>query len=233
MRSENWTCSCSTPLRRARAALSRNRPRPFAASYIAPEEAARLLNRDPGVPTLGAVRADSGSLIASPAEFPPLARLQDAFGLSPFDLDVLVIALAPELDLRYERLYAYLQDDITRRRPSVDLVLNLLCSTAEEKLARRGSFALEAPLIKNGLLRLVPDPNHVQPPLLAHCVKLDEQVVRWLTEEKGQDRRLESCCRTQKYRPAQSRQLEQQPIGEKRRLPCDLWCDSPVATSGH
>ena len=27
-------------------------------------------------------------------------------------------ALAPEIDLRYERLYAYLQDDVTRRRPT-------------------------------------------------------------------------------------------------------------------
>ena len=31
-----------------------------------------------------------------------------AYDLSQFDLDVLLIALAPELDLRYERLYAYL-----------------------------------------------------------------------------------------------------------------------------
>jgi len=51
-----------------------------------------------------------------------LARL---FQLTPFDIDVLLICLAPELDLRYERLYAYLQDDLTKKRPSVDLVMNI------------------------------------------------------------------------------------------------------------
>jgi hypothetical protein len=52
-----------------------------------------------------------------------LARL---FHLTPFDVDTLLICLALELDLRYERLYAYLQDDVTKKLPSVDLVLNLL-----------------------------------------------------------------------------------------------------------
>jgi hypothetical protein len=46
--------------------------------------------------------------------------------LSAFDVDLILLALAPKLDLRYERLYAYLQDDVTRTWPSVDLALNLL-----------------------------------------------------------------------------------------------------------
>jgi|RhiMetdeSRZDD1v2_1073273.scaffolds.fasta_scaffold1065608_2 winged helix domain-containing protein len=33
-----------------------------------------------------------------------------------------------ELRRKYDTLYAYLQDDITRKRPSVDLVLDILCS---------------------------------------------------------------------------------------------------------
>ena len=45
--------------------------------------------------------------------------LQKAFGLDTIDLDIVLIALAPEVDLRYERLFAYLQDDVTRRRPTV------------------------------------------------------------------------------------------------------------------
>src|SRR5262249_24049238 len=56
-----------------------------------------------------------------------LVELARRFELTRFDTDVLLIALAPELDLRYERLYAYLQDDVTRRRPSIDLALHLLC----------------------------------------------------------------------------------------------------------
>jgi hypothetical protein len=57
---------------------------------------------------------------------PRLQRLVDLFELSAFGRDVILICLAPDIDLRYERLYAYLQDDVTRRRPTVDLVLRLL-----------------------------------------------------------------------------------------------------------
>ena len=32
--------------------------------------------------------------------------LQQTFGLEPIDLDIVLMALAPETDLRYERLFA-------------------------------------------------------------------------------------------------------------------------------
>lgn len=62
----------------------------------------------------------------------PLERLVQLFGLSRREVDILLICLAPEIDLRYERLFGYLQDDITKKRPSVDLVLNLLSSDLSE-----------------------------------------------------------------------------------------------------
>jgi hypothetical protein len=52
-----------------------------------------------------------------------LARL---FHLTPLDVETILICLAPELDMRYERLYVYLQDDLTKKRLSVDLVLKRL-----------------------------------------------------------------------------------------------------------
>jgi SpoVK/Ycf46/Vps4 family AAA+-type ATPase len=163
--------------------------------YISQAEVERLLAREPGVPTLWA----DGSGVEEPSpdttgDATRLAWLARAFGLSHFDVDLILIALAPELDLRYERLYAYLQDDVTRKRPSVDLALNLLCSSAAMKLAQRLHFASEAPLIRHGLLYLIPDPNHVQPPLLAHSLKLDEQIVRFLLGQESLDSRLAPFC---------------------------------------
>ena len=184
---------------------------PFPGLYIAPEEAASMLRRAPGVPRFREGRVESESLFGPTVEFPPLALLVESFGLTSFDLDVIVVALAPELDLRYERIYGYLQDDVTRRRPSVDLALNLLTSTAEEKLSRRAHFAVEAPLIRHGLVHLVPDPSHVHPPLLGHYLKLDEQVVRLLAGEEGMDRRLENYCRLLKPDAATTR-LEELPL---------------------
>lgn len=126
---------------------------------------------------------------------PTLTWLQRVFDLSLFDLDVMLIALAPELDLRYERLYAYLQDDVTRKRPTVDLMLDLLCPDAGEKLDRRIHFGADAPLVHEGLIHLVPDPNQAQPPLLSHYVKLDEQIMRLILGEASLDHRLAPFCR--------------------------------------
>src|SRR4030095_4120285 len=58
-----------------------------------------------------------------------LADLGRMFSLSPFEEDCIVISLAPELNLKYAKLYAYLQDDITRKQPTVDFVLRLLCGS--------------------------------------------------------------------------------------------------------
>ena len=116
-----------------------------------------------------------------------LARL---FQLTAFDTDALLICLAPEFDLRYERLYAYLQDDVTKKRPSVDLVLNLLCPSFEAKLAARRCFTPESPLLKHHLLYLFDDPSHHQPPLLSKYLKVDERVVNYLLGSDELDARL-------------------------------------------
>jgi hypothetical protein len=112
------------------------------------------------------------------------------FGLTPFEIDVLLICLAPELDLRYERLYAYLQDDVTKKRPSVDLVLNLLCPSFQAKLELRQCFTSLAPLIQHHLLSLFDDPSHQKPPLLGQYLKVDERVVKYLLGSDELDNRL-------------------------------------------
>jgi Winged helix domain, variant/ATPase family associated with various cellular activities (AAA) len=152
---------------------------PHRGLYVTPEDARRLLDREPGTP-LFSVKSDVGTGL--------LDEFRRRFELTAFDLDVVLIALAPEVDLRYERIYAYLHDDVTRRRPSVDLALDLLCQTPEEKIAQRARFAPDAPLVASRLLRLVPE--HAEQPLIGHALVLDEQVVRTLLGVPGGDARL-------------------------------------------
>jgi len=119
-----------------------------------------------------------------------LAWLQTTFNLTPFELDVIVIALAPALDRRYERLYAYLQDNVSWRRPGVELILNLLCQTAADKLLRRVHFSPDAPLLAHHLVHLIPEQDSDKPSLLSHYVKLDEQIVNFLLGQETIDARL-------------------------------------------
>ena len=123
-----------------------------------------------------------------------LDELTRAFGLTSFDCDALLLCLAPELDLRYERLYAYLQDDVTKKRPSVDLILNLLSPTFEDKLTALGRFAAPAPLIAHRLVEVFDDPAQPRPPLLARYLKADDRIVRYLLDADEPDARLLPCA---------------------------------------
>jgi SpoVK/Ycf46/Vps4 family AAA+-type ATPase len=119
-----------------------------------------------------------------------LPDLAARFLLAAFDVNVVLICLAAELDLRFERLYAYLQDDVTRKRPSVDLVLNLLCASFPEKLEARRRFSTAAPLLQHQLLSLMDDPSNPKAPLLSRYLKLDERVVNYLLGSDEIDARL-------------------------------------------
>lgn len=163
----------------------------FRGLYITEKDVEDSLSRTPGAPVFGVMDDDNTTRLYEPTdEFSSLKWLIDTFELSYFDVDLLLIALAPELDLRYERLYAYLQDDVTRKRPSIDLSLNLLCNTVADKIDCRHYFASDAPLLLHDLLHLIPDPNHVNPPFLAHYCKVDDQIVRLLLGGRGVDYRL-------------------------------------------
>ena len=50
-----------------------------------------------------------------------LRRLARTFGLDQAEIELLLIAVAPDLDDRFERLYGYLHDDVSRRRASIGL----------------------------------------------------------------------------------------------------------------
>ena len=97
---------------------------PYRGLYLTPGDVEQSLTWAPGRPMFPPVPPDAATALATAS--PRLATLVEELGLTPFDAALLVVAVAPELDLRYERIYAILQDDVTRRRPSLDLALSLL-----------------------------------------------------------------------------------------------------------
>ena len=83
----------------------------------------------------------------------PWTRLVAEFGLTERELDVLLLALAPEVSLKYETLYAYLNNDVSRKWPTIDLALRLLASTPAERLRHRALLAPAATLVREGLIQ--------------------------------------------------------------------------------
>ena len=65
----------------------------------------------------------------------PLLELFQRCGLDAFERSCVALAYAGTLDQKYEKLFAYLQDDITRKTPSTALAVQLFLpgdSTMEE-----------------------------------------------------------------------------------------------------
>ncbi|MDX1615923.1 MAG: hypothetical protein R3300_16530, partial [Candidatus Promineifilaceae bacterium] len=118
-----------------------------------------------------------------------LGDLIDNFDLSAAEVDVLLLTLAPEIDPRYERLYSYLQDDVTKKRPSVDLMLNLLSDRFEEKLALRRYFTDEATLFRSRLLERGSDGGR-EATLLSQTLRPAARVVEHLLGIPGLDSQL-------------------------------------------
>ena len=119
-----------------------------------------------------------------------LQELDRLFHLSAFDIDVLLVSILPELDLKYQRLYAYLQDDVTKKGPTVDLVLRLLGESFEDRLTAREAFSPEAPLIKYNLLCLHDEPIPRTAPLLSRSFQSDERITSYLLGSDQVDARL-------------------------------------------
>ena len=114
-----------------------------------------------------------------------LRRVARTFGLLPIDIDILLVAVAPDLDPRFERLYAYLQDDVSRRRASTGLALELATGVPGAAVAR-ARLDPSAPLVGGGLL-LVEEGDR---PFLTRSLRVPDRVTAHLLLDDALDQRL-------------------------------------------
>jgi hypothetical protein len=123
-------------------------------------------------------------------EDPLFARFAREFPrFDPTDYALLLLALAPEFDPGYERVFGFLQDDVTRRRPTVGLAVDLLDRLAGGRgvvLRRLWDFS---PLLAQGLVELA-EPGEGRTGLFARVLRPDDQFARRLLGLWSLDRRL-------------------------------------------
>ena len=104
-----------------------------------------------------------------------LRRLARTFGLAELDVELLLIALAPDLDSRFERLYGYLHDDVSRRRASVGLWLEL-CGVEPASAAGWRALAAGAPLVDGRLVVI----EESERPFLTRTLRVPDRVSAFL-----------------------------------------------------
>ncbi|WP_219837888.1 AAA family ATPase [Paenibacillus sp. R14(2021)] len=120
-------------------------------------------------------------------EQPRLLQLASRFGLGELEQRVVMLALAPELHRKYDKLFGFLQDDVTCKLPTMDLALKLLCSSEKERYEARSAFQGES-----GLRRwLLAADEDTAATLLARPLKLDPRIVSFLLEAEPFDGRLD------------------------------------------
>ena len=105
--------------------------------------------------------------------------------LSALDVELLLVAMLPDLDSRFEKLYAYLNDDVTRRRATVGLALELLRIPANQADARSRLHA-GAPLVRLGLLTV----DDVDRPFLSRSLRVPDRVVQFLLGADAPDEQI-------------------------------------------
>jgi hypothetical protein len=110
-----------------------------------------------------------------------LRELAATFGLVPLDVEVLLVALACDLDARFEQLFGYLNDDVTRRRPSAAVALTL-CGVPLSSAEGR-SRLLYGPLVRRGLLTV----EDVDRPFPGRALRVPDRVVGHLLGDDTPD----------------------------------------------
>ncbi len=116
--------------------------------------------------------------------FVPLAQLRQNFHLDDFEIQILVVCLAAQIEDRYQKLYAYLQNDASKKNPSVEFILQLLGRDEQDRLRHFSYFHPSAPLRHFGFLA---NPSHGD--VNGQFLCLNARIVHYLLGDQTPDRR--------------------------------------------
>ncbi|MCC6622904.1 MAG: ATP-binding protein [Deltaproteobacteria bacterium] len=153
-----------------------------------------------------AARARDGFVAAheGPASRLPLHVLRTRLRLDPDEYMLFLVALAPELDPSFARLYAWLQNHFDRPYATLALVADVL--VRRRPVAVHRLLRLQGPLVQHGLVRIgaaPPGGSTMYAPL-----SIDPRIVRLAQGEVELDPSLEPWCAVLGARPTSSMVLE-------------------------
>lgn len=84
----------------------------------------------------------------------PLETIRRRFDLGPIEFDSLLLCLAAELHPSYGRVFAYLNNDVTRTQPSVPLLVDILSENWAQRLEARRALSGDSIVFTASLLAL-------------------------------------------------------------------------------
>ncbi|MFD5426756.1 ATP-binding protein [Streptomyces sp. NPDC127084] len=146
---------------------------------------------DPGMaPAAAPGTASSPDPVPATDSVDRLTRLATRLGLHELDTALLLVALAPELDRGFEPLYAYLNDDVGRRRATIGLALDL-CGIPQHSPGGRARFHPSAPLSALGLV----ETDEPERPFLSRSLRVPDRLIAHLIGDDNPDAALTGWAR--------------------------------------
>jgi hypothetical protein len=166
---------------------------PFRGLYISDDQVNRLLDEPPAAVapdrdlreaenTITEQLEQGASKAATPFRLP---RLAATFGLDATDVRLLLVALAPDVDPRFERFYGYLNDDVTRRRATIGLGLQLAGGSPTSAADR-----MRVDSLVDCALLLIEDLDR---PYLGRTLRVPDQVTAHLLGDARLDAAVQAC----------------------------------------
>ena len=148
---------------------------PFRGLYVSDDTAARLVappQADPDLSSADLTQVEErGDALESEGHQLLLRRLARAAGLDDLDVDLVLTTLLPDLDSRFERLYGYLNDDVSRRRATIGLALAVVGAAPDDAEAR-ARLSPSGALMRRGLLRVEDEDR----PYLTRALRVPDRV---------------------------------------------------------
>ncbi len=165
-----------------------------------------------------------------------LPLLRDRLHLTPFEKNLLLLSLAPEVNRRYAQLYRYLQSpdplaesqlgDLARgarsslvcgrggsheatELPMVDLALRIFCRNDAEWQAARSCLVGESSLVQQGLLQLVASRDDT---LLTSRIKPSAPLVAYLLSRHPDQNGLDTILQTVSLQPVSLQSVSLQSV---------------------
>lgn len=120
-----------------------------------------------------------------------LPRLRDRLALTEIEKNILLMAIAPEINRRYGRLYNYLQEDAGALEdlPTVDLCLRLLCRNDNAWQAARSRLTGPNSIVALGLAEWIGDEDGT---LLSQQVRVTDKITNFLLSDAPDPALLDS-----------------------------------------
>lgn len=113
----------------------------------------------------------------------PLCALERALRLEPVEIQAVLACAAVEVDVDYERVFAFILDDLNRRAPCIELLSRLSSSTRGGALEHRFALGPYGVLRRSGVLAVG---GAAEPSGLRTVLRLTEVATQFLLGAEGQ-----------------------------------------------